>query len=311
MSSKQRVRLALAAAIAIGVVVLSQPAAIAQPLVSTSWLKQHLKDKNLVLIDVYDGDQRAAFAAGHIPGAVFTNFAADGWRAKVNGTPGMLPPIRDVEKVIGRFGIDNRSMVIVVPGGRQKADFNAAARIYWTLKVLGHDQVSILTGGDKAWLADASNPVATGTTDARPKKFVAHFRPDYIATRDQVKRAIETRDAILVDARPPAQFRGAAKSPVVRVAGTLPGAVNAPTAQLTTSDGTKPATMATIDNVLAKAGFRAGRKQIAFCNTGHLGAGTWFILREVKGYKDARLYDGSMADWTSDPSLPVVNRSRR
>jgi thiosulfate/3-mercaptopyruvate sulfurtransferase len=280
--------------------------ASAQALVSPAWLRQHLNDKNLVVLDVYDGDQRAAFASGHIPGALFTDFAADGWRAKVNGIPGMLPPIKDAEKVIGKFGIDNNSHVVVVPGGRQKADFNASTRIYWTFKVLGHDNVSILDGGDKAWFADASNPVATGATTTQPKTFVANFRPEYIATRDEVKQALKTNDAKLVDARPPLQYEGKAKSPAVRVAGTIPGAVNVPAEQVAAPDGTRPADMATIDKVLAKAGIKAEGNQIAFCNTGHLASGTWFMLHEIKGNKRARLYDDSMSDWTSDPSLPVV-----
>jgi thiosulfate/3-mercaptopyruvate sulfurtransferase len=279
----------------------------AQPLVNPAWLKQHLNDKNLVIIDVFDGDKRAAFATGHIPGAVFTDFLHDGWRVKVGAAPGMLPPIKDAEKLIGSFGVDNNSHVVLVPGGREKADFNATARIYWTFKVLGHDEVSILNGGDKAWLADASNPVAKGATSAPAKTFVAKLQPDYIASRDDVKQALEKHDAQFVDARPPAQYEGKAKSPAVRVAGTLPGAVNAPAQDFSTPDGTRLADAATIDRVLAKAGVKAASEQISFCNTGHLGAGTWFVLHEVKGYSKARLYPGSMSDWTSDASLPVVN----
>ncbi len=289
---------------------LSALAQAAQPLVNSAWLKQHLNDKNVVILDVYDGDQRAAFAAGHIPGALFTDFLHDGWRVKIGAVPGMLPPPEAAAKLIGGFGIDNNSHVIVVPGGRERADFNAAARIYWTFKVLGHDNVSILNGGDKAWFADASNPVAKGATTATPKKFVAHLRPEYLATRDDVKRALQTHDAQLVDARPAGQYEGKVKSPAVRVAGTLPGAVDAPAVDFATPDGTRLADAATIDKVLAKAGAKLSSPQISFCNTGHLGSGTWFVLSEIKGNKKARLYDGSMADWTSDPKLPVANQPR-
>ena len=286
---------------------ISAAPASEQPLVNTTWLKQHLNDKNIVVLDVYDGDQHAAFATGHIKGALFTNFAADGWRVKINGIPGLLPPPADIAKTIGKFGVDNASHVIVVPGGRQKADFNAATRVYWTFKALGHDNVSILEGGDKAWFADAANPVATGPAAAAPKTFVAHFRPDYVVSRDEMKQALKTHSATLVDARPPQQYEGKVKSPVVRVAGTIPGAVNVPAFQVAAADGTRPADMTTIDKVLAKAGIKAQGKQITFCNTGHLASGTWFMLHEIKGNKNARIYDGSMADWTSDPALPVVN----
>lgn len=282
----------------------------AEPLVGTAWLRQHLQDKNLVVLDVFVGDHKKAFAADHIPGAVYTDFSADGWRTTANGVKGLLPPIKEAEKVIGKFGIDNDTHVVVVPGGRDKADFNASARVYWTLKVLGHDKVSILDGGDKAWFADAVNPTATGMTVATPKTFVARFRPEYLATRDEVKAALTAHDTTLIDARPPAQYEGKVKSSSVRTAGTLPGAVNVPAEQLSVKDGTRPVDRATIQSLLDKAGVKTSGKQIAFCNTGHLGSGTWFVLREVMGHKQARLYDGSMADWTSDPGLPVVKPPR-
>ena len=283
-------------------------AAAAQPLVSTGWLKQHLNDKNLVVIDVYDGDQRAAFASGHIPGAVFTDFLHDGWRTKVGTVPEMLPPPAVAAKFIGSLGVNNRSHVVVVPGGREKADFNATARVYWTFKVLGHENVSLLDGGDKAWFADASDPVATGPSTPHAGKFVAHLRRDYLATSADVTRALHSRDVKLVDARPPAQYEGKAKNPIVRIAGTIPGAVSVPAESLAAADGTKPADMATIDAALAKAGIAAKGKQISFCNTGHLAAGTWFVLREVKGNKNVKLYDGSMVEWAADPKRPVANQ---
>ncbi len=283
----------------------------AAPLVDPAWLRQHLHDSNLVVIDVYDSpSQRAVFESGHIPGALFTAFLKDGWRTEVNGIPEVLPPIKDIEKVIGGFGVDNNSEVVLVPGGRQSADFNATARVYWTFKVLGHDKVSILNGGDKAWIADERDPVASGATKAQPKTFVAHFRRELLATREDVEKVVKTHDAVLVDARPPEQYEGKKKSSVVLTAGTLPGAVNVPAVQIVASDGTRLADTATIDAVLAKAGVKSTGKQISFCNTGHLASGPWFLLHEVKGNKNVSLYDGSMADWTRDSKLPMENKPR-
>jgi thiosulfate/3-mercaptopyruvate sulfurtransferase len=289
--------------------ILSSAPATAQALVSTSWLRQHLNDTNIVVLDVYDNkDSAADFARGHIPSALFTAFLQESWRVQIGAAPGILPQPEDAAKLIGSYGIDNATHVVLVPGGRDKADFNATTRIYWTFKVLGDDNVSILDGGDKAWFADESNPVATGATTATPKAFVAQPRPELRAGRDDVKRAIRTQDAQLVDARPPAQYEGKVKSPVDRVAGTLPGAVNVPYDQLETADGTRLVDTATIDAVLAKAGAKTFGNQIVFCNTGHLASGTWFVLHEVKGNERARLYDGSMSDWTSDITLQVMNR---
>ncbi len=281
--------------------------AASPPLVDVAWLRQHLNDPGLVILDVHDNADRTEFAAGHIPGALFTDFEHDGWLTKIGSAPGMLPRPAEGAKLIGGFGIDNRSHVVVVPGGRDHADFNAAARVYWTFKAFGDDNVSILDGGDKAWFADTPAPVATGASRAEPKIFVAHLRPGYLATRAEVKQVLKTHRAQLVDARPPAQYEGKAKSSAVRVAGTLPGAINVPAEALVTADGTRLLDKAALEAVLAKAGVKPGAKQISFCNTGHLASGTWFVLREVEGNPNVKLYPGSMSDWTSDMKLPVVN----
>ena len=302
------VRLALPALAALVLSAMASHASAA-PLVDPSWLRQHLHDPNLVVLDIYDGNQRAVFESGHIPGALFTDYEHNGWRATVNSVPDLLPPIKDIEKVIGGFGIDNDSEVVLVPGGREHADFTAVTRVYWTFKVLGHNNVSILNGGDKAWFADAPDPVATGTTAPKPKTFVAHFQRSLLATHADVEKAVKTHDTVLIDARPPEQYQGEKKSPAVLKAGTLPGAVNVPAEQIVSTDGTRLADMATIDAVLAKAGVKSTGKQISFCNTGHLATGPWFLLHEIKGNKDISMYDGSMADWTRDSKLPVVKGS--
>lgn len=286
-------------------------APVAPPLVDITWLRHHLHDADLVILDVYDTADNSLFSAGHIPGAEFTNFHGDGWLAKVGSAPGMLPSPDEAAKVIGRFGISNKSRVILVPGGRAHADFPATTRIYWTFRALGDDNVSILNGGDKAWFANPSTPIATGITKAQPKTFVAHFRPDYLATRADVEEVLKTHSAQLVDARPPAQYEGKVKSPAVRVAGTLPGAINVPAQALVSADGTRLRDKAALDAILAKAGLKAGAKQISFCNTGHLASGTWFVLREIEGNPNVKLYAGSMSDWTSDIKLPVVNGPTR
>ena len=303
-----KTHLVLAALAAAVLSALPGPASAAG-LVDAAWLRQHLHDSNLVVIDVYSGNHRAEFASGHIPGALYTDFK-HGWRTTKNGVPDVLPPTKNLEKVIGRLGVDNNSEVVLVPGGRRRADFNAVTRIYWTFKVLGHDNVSLLNDGDKGWFADANNPVATGATKAKPKTFVAHFRRNLLATRADVEKDLKTHNAVLIDTRTPSQYEGKTRSSVVLKAGTLPGAVNVPAKQLEAPDGTALADAKTIDAVLAKAGVKSSGKQITFCNTGHLASGPWFVLHEVKGNKDVSMYDGSMADWTRGHNLPVVKGGR-
>ena len=132
-------------------------------------LAARLGDENLVIIDIRtaaDG-AKAAFEAGHIPGAVHSDYAADGWRAKIGNAPGMLPPLDHLAALAGRLGIKPHDDVVIVPAGTAATDFAAAARVYWTLKFIGHGQQAILDGGFKAWSADPKRPVATGPSAAK------------------------------------------------------------------------------------------------------------------------------------------------
>src|SRR5690348_13883754 len=130
--------------------------ALAEPLVSVEWLKQHQSDPSVVTIDVrsaIDGGGAEAYTRAHIPGAIHSDYDKAGWRVTRNGVPFMLPTTAELEKLVGETGIDEDSHVVVVPAGVSATDFGAAARIYWTLKVAGHPSVSILDGGFAAWRA--------------------------------------------------------------------------------------------------------------------------------------------------------------
>ncbi len=279
------------------------------PLVTPTWLAQHLNDKNLVIIEVYDHDNQVAeYQAAHVPGAVFTGFLDDKWRLPNGAMPAMLPPQAAIAKVIGSFGIGDTTRVVLVPGGAKKGDFPAVTRIYWTLKVEGQNNVSILNGGDIAWQSDKSNPIATGTTAPRPVVFTPHFNSSIIATRDMVAKNLTTKTSQLVDARPVPQYNGKVMAPVDVRAGTIPGALNLPFSTLFTADLEGVQDPAKLQAALDKAAVDSKQTStIAFCNTGHLASSDWFVLHEILGLKGVRLYDGSMSEYSRDASLPVVN----
>lgn len=132
----------------------ASPALAAQPvkpLVDSAWLKANLKKTDLVVLSTRLRTSRAVYERGHIPGAIFTHYGKDGWRARTKeGVVGMLPPVPVLEKLIGSLGIGNNSHVVLVPAGASSLDMGTATRIYWALKVLAHDKVSILDGGWKA-----------------------------------------------------------------------------------------------------------------------------------------------------------------
>jgi thiosulfate/3-mercaptopyruvate sulfurtransferase len=221
--------------------------------------------------------------------------------------PGQLPPIADLERLIGGLGIDNGSHVILVAGGTSALDMGSATRVYWTFKALGHDRISILDGGYRAYAADPGNPVEIGWNAPVPRTFRAHFRPEMVADRDDVLAAMKAKTA-LVDMRPPAQYRGERRSPVARRAGTIPGAVNLPESELTTAGG-RFVDAPRVAELLAAVGVDTDEAGITFCNTGHWASLGWFAQSELLGNGNVRLYDGSMADWASQAELPVERKS--
>lgn len=273
------------------------------PLVDAAWLAAHLDNPALVVIDVRDPvDGVSAYDAGHVPGAVSAPYVGHGWRAEVDGIPGMLPPVDVIAGRIGQLGVGADSQVVVLSDGVNSTEFGKATRVYWTLKVLGHDAVAILDGGFRAWTA-AGLPVSTEARAPTPARFAATLQPDLLASQAEVRAALD-QPVNLLDGRPEAQYRGQEKSPVARVAGTLPGAVNIPHSKV--YDGTRFASPETVRALAAAAGIDAMRPTIAFCNTGHWASIAWFALSEVGGYADVAMFDGSMAEWTRDPANPVA-----
>ncbi|HUG63292.1 MAG TPA: rhodanese-like domain-containing protein, partial [Methylomirabilota bacterium] len=121
-----------------------------------------------------DGGGVEAYRAGHVPGAVHSDYDKAGWRVTRGDMPFMLPTVAQLEKLIGETGIDEDDHVVIVPAGVHATDFGSAARVYWTLKVVGHPAISILDGGYAAWKA-AGYPVEAGSNPASQKIFSARL----------------------------------------------------------------------------------------------------------------------------------------
>lgn len=280
------------------------------PLADADWLEGQLADDDLVVLDVRssidDGGDRDAFEAARIPGSLHTRYPEDGWRETRDGVAGMLPDAESLARLIGGLGIDNDTSVVIVPAGTGPTDFGTAARIYWTFKVLGHDEVTILNGGFAGWQQQgyevASGPVST---DPEATDFTASLRESLIATTEQVEEARRSQ-AQLVDARPADYFTGDNVSPAARVAGTIPGATSLPHhSHLRDRQGAYYLDADGLQSRINEAGLDREARTIAFCNTAHWASTDWFVLSELGGFEEVALYDGSMAEWTMSDSRPV------
>jgi thiosulfate/3-mercaptopyruvate sulfurtransferase len=276
-----------------------------KPLVDSAWLSDNLENPSLVVVDIRSLTKEGSpYDAGHIPGAVFAPYGKFGWRAKVGDVVGQLPPVDVISARIGSLGIDNDKQVVVVPAGQNSSDFGSATRVYWTFKVLGHDAVTILDGGQRAWEA-AGKPVSNEAVAPQAVAFNANFRPELLATADDVAKARENGVA-LVDARPVSQYNGESKSGVVARAGAIPGAVNISQSEFYNDQQGAFVASDVIEGLVENAGVAKDGAEITYCNTGHWASVAWFGLSEVMGNKNTRMYDGSMTEWAADPSREVV-----
>ena len=283
---------------------VSVAGAHAEPLITPQWLNAHRSDSNLVVLDIrsaIDGGGAAAYAAAHIPGSVHSDYDKAGWRVTRNNVPFMVPTAPELEKLIGDLGIDEDSHVVVVPAGVNVLDFGSAARTYWTLKYIGVKDVSILEGGIAAW-RQAGLPTESGVKAPSPKIFTAAADKSILASAGEVEAAEGKGGTTLVDARPASFFLGKEKAPAALAYGHIPGAVNIDSAEFydPKTNRLKPKDqLTTIANAIP-----AG-PVVNYCNTGHWAATDWFVMHELLGRKEARLYAGSMVEWTSNASRPV------
>jgi thiosulfate/3-mercaptopyruvate sulfurtransferase len=299
----QRKWLGVAVAAAfIGVVGFAGQAKAADPLVDVAWVKAHIGKSNVVFLDVRP---QVAYLRGHIPGAVHTNYGKDGWRMKVGRVVGMMPSdTAKLAKLIGGLGIDNSSHVVLVSPGRSSTDMGISTRLFWTFKVLGDDNVSILNGGMAAYLAQVDkkgqpvNPLEKGMKKAEAKTFKVALRKDMLPDRNAVKAEIGKSGVTLVDNRPSDQYLGVTRPGVDSESGTIPSAHNVPQQWLTVNGGGTFRSKAELEKLYAAAGVPTKGKQINFCNTGHWASVGWFASSQILGNKKAELYDGSMSDWT-------------
>ena len=276
------------------------------PLVSAAWLKQHLNDPDVFVLDVrsaIDGGGSQAFQQGHIPGAIHSDYDKAGWRVTRGGVPFMLPTLPELEKLVGELGIDEDTHVVVVPAGVHFTDFGAAARTYWTLKVAGVAKVSILDGGYAAWVAD-KNETESGPSKPSPKIFSATLNKALLAEAGEVQKIEQSGGATLIDARPASFFAGKQKAPAAKAYGHIPGAVNADSAAFYDAQTNRLKPQAELAAIAATL---PDGPAVAYCNTGHWAATDWFVLSELLGRKDVRLYYGSMVEWTSDASRPLAS----
>jgi len=287
--------------------ILAPITAFATPLVSADWLSQRLDDDNLVVIDLrnkIDKGSYETFLDGHIPGAIHSDYLAAGWRVGRDGVVGLLPEARQFESLARRLGVSASTHVVIVPAGVSSTDFGSSARAYWTFKVFGHKDVSILDGGFAGWQTTYPEQIETGPFIApEAGDFIAQFKPGlYIGTEDVANYVNNPGDAVLVDGRNTGQFYAEAKHPKAAKAGRIPSAILMSQAHAYADDSNRLKSRDELEDIYDDLD---DNTIVSYCNTGHWAATNWFVMSEVLGLENVRLYDGSMVEWTAHSDLPL------
>jgi len=274
------------------------------PLVSTEWLARHLGEPSLVVVDAswylpaMNRNGRAEYEAGHIPGAIFWDL--DELSDHESSLPHMLPPSPDLARAIGVLGIGNADRVVVYDGSGVNL---SAARVWWTLRFAGHDQVAVLDGGLKRWQAEGW-PLRPGRATWDPKRFVAQFRPELVRSRDETYAAMTSGSAAILDARSRGRFAGTEPEPRPGLrGGHMPGARNLPIGEMVSPEGTLFPTEELRRRFIA-VGLDLERPVITSCGSGVTACALALGL-ELVGHRRYAVYDGSWSEWGKPDGPPI------
>lgn len=274
-------------------------------LVSCDWLSQNLNKPGLVILDVgafFHYEQK------HIPGAVK---AFGPWQA-VNDKyePAMMPEADDLVRMIRSYGVNNDSFVVIYDEGITADDTAVSARALWTFEALGYDNVAILDGGFAAW-EHKEKPISTQATAPMAGNFSGKLRGEKLATLDEVKKS----KVILLDTRLPDEHFGHEKQNYVKSFGHLAHSKLWPISTMTNAgDNFSPSYLRSIEELQQMAsgvGIPADKNTeiITYSNKGLSAALAYYVLHGLLGYKNVKLFDGSMVVAAEDMSIPIERYS--
>jgi thiosulfate/3-mercaptopyruvate sulfurtransferase len=286
-----------AAFAALLVSLLLPAAAAAQPLLTPAELSARLAEPQLHVVDIRAGMNDAGktpYESGHIAGAVHAPYPK--WRGPKEN-PGKLPATESLTALVQQLGIDATTPVVIVYEGADSTDFGAAARVYWTLKAAGVPKISILNGGMKAWRA-AELPLTTAVAAVAPSSFVVALDRRLVATQDEVAQIAGKNSVLLLDARPAPYYAGETRHIAAKTPGTIVGAKNVDNAVFFGKGSGALLPAADVRRIADQHGLGTDRPTVSFCNTGHWAATNWFVLSEVLGHKDVKLYPESVVEWS-------------
>ncbi|MGB0959229.1 MAG: 3-mercaptopyruvate sulfurtransferase [Halocynthiibacter sp.] len=276
-------------------------------LVSAQWLKDHIKNPDLRIIDAswfmpaQNRDTRAEYDAGHIPNARF--FDIDEICDQRSELPHMAPTIEKFMSRMRAMGIGDGHQVVVY----NTSGIFSAARVWWTFRLMGKTDVAVLDGGLPAWTA-----IGGETEDLPPvirdRHMTVQRQAHLIKDVTQVASASKLGNFDIIDARSAGRFAGTEPEPRDGLrSGHIPNSKSLPHENVVNADGTMKSPEA-LKEVFQAAGVSLEKPVITTCGSG-ITAAILCLAMERSGHSNHALYDGSWTEWGMYNDLKVETSS--
>jgi thiosulfate/3-mercaptopyruvate sulfurtransferase len=270
--------------------------------VDVTWLHEHLGDEEIVIADcrfiLGQPDAGAeAYAAGHLPGAVYFDLERDlSGKVGAHGGRHPLPEPEQLARKLSEAGVDDTRLVVAYDdqGGAM------AARLWWILKYYGHERVRLLDGGLQQWV-NAGYPLTRDVPAPKKSVFYPRIQSHWLVDAGGVKQRLGRADTVLIDSREEKRFWGL-EEPIDRVGGHIPGARNYFWKRVFTPEGLLKEKSALQELF---GGLDARQEIIVYCGSGVTACPNVLALTEA-GFTNVKLYGGSWSDWISYPDHPIA-----
>jgi thiosulfate/3-mercaptopyruvate sulfurtransferase len=276
-----------------------------EPIVSTDWLESQLGSKGPAIIDLRSTED---YEVGHIPGAISVPFSpVSAWADSDDELLLELPPKDDLLGTIGECGLSAESRVVMVGGapGPHEPPYALAdpLRVASTLIYAGVTQVAVLSGGHAKWADEGRK-----TTKDVPRVASVSYSSSVDAVTWVGTGYVKERigKAVLIDGRDPDQYFGASVDPFTEERGHIPSARSLPLPWVWEPDYTYRPFSLIAEMAGGVVGADRSQEIICYCGVGGYGSGWWFLLTQLLGYPNVKIYDGSIEAWANGKN-PLVS----
>jgi thiosulfate/3-mercaptopyruvate sulfurtransferase len=274
--------------------------------ISTEWLREHLNDSDLMIMDVQPNVHD--YIMGHIQGAVYLNEGL--LRSAWDRLPAMYVPPESIQPVLSRAGLEPDRPVVVYSGAGRFSKCTAGmgdgleqTMMAYSLVRFGQNRIYILDGGIEKW-KDESGELIKVFPKCVPSKFNVQLRRDYFIEYAEFKRIKDREDVILFDARPAEIYE---EGGMWIKKGHIPGAFSLPWRSLMTKDNAKlMKSDEELRQLVERFNITPDKTVLIYCGTGREATNEFLFFKFYMGYDNVRIYEGSFTEWSSYPENPTA-----